>query len=271
MALTWLRSADEEFSRIVFETSLPKILEVILSVPGNWFGLAPSVLVGPLWIATVLESNEKSTALYAVTLVLSLAFLAAWYAFLQGNYTVMKFALVGKEGYLLATPCSVALCYGLIPDSRTFSIAIYPVFLWTPAVISCMILKKSVLRKRPCAKYTHLIDRKCFKVIPKLLAKVGADGSFPSIDAAIATAFAIPLATQQPVMAASFVILACFGRLYFLAHHAVDTIGGVLVTCIIHFVFSSLGLDMKELNWWHPLIGHICLLVYFFTSKGSTR
>jgi hypothetical protein len=271
MSLAWFKYVDEEISKNVFESSLPWVLEAILSMPGNWFGIAPVLLVGPLWVGAMV-GNGQSLALTAVTFALTLAFAVLWFSFLRWETPTMKKIICSKESFGLFPPLGILLCYLLIPDNEQFSMAIYPICVWIPSITTALCIKGQVLRHRPCAKYTHLIGRKHYQLIPKYLAKHAADGSFPSCDAAGVVAFALPMAAQRPDWASLLVSLACVGRLYFLAHHVGDTIIGCSLTLVIHVALTQSGFGMKDLQWWHPLLQQLIFGVFATTiGKNITK
>ena len=265
---------DEALSKPVFELTLPYFLEAALSVPGNWFGLAPTLLIGPLWVAA-LEGSETTNPLlfYLILAGSSLSFLIVWISFLRGNMDVFKHVLANKSLYLIGPSVTNGICYFLLTDQRDFSRAMYPALLWLPTTITFMHLKEASRRLRPCAKpkYQPLFERKHLDIIPRLLRKVGADSSFPSGDAAIGAIFAISLAESQPQVAVTILFLSCFGRMYFLAHHLFDTIVGVLTAVAFHSALTWIGWGKEDLliTWWHPLVAQLSLLIFLVISKPT--
>jgi membrane-associated phospholipid phosphatase len=130
---------DEWLSKPLFESSLPPWLEAVYTVPACFFGLIPSLAVGPLWIAHMAcysvrtravlkdesiskQQGDKIELLRDVTYALSILFLVAWGLFLNG-YTAATTKFLGKNlFYLMSYAGSIAfLFYTLLqpqaPDS----------------------------------------------------------------------------------------------------------------------------------------------------------
>ena len=259
---------DEKLSGIIFHTSLPAIIELFLSIPGACFGVTPGTPFASLCIACLVGHYENPMALHVVTVAVSIQVLAAWFSYVLGNSLSMEKLLFNLKLYMVFPPCAVFLCYCLIPDRQTFSKCVYPLTIFMPIVVSEYVLKTMVGRERPCEKYNNLWEKKYLIAIPKLLAKIGKNGSFPSTDASVAAAFAIPLAKEYPNVAIALVFLTCFGRVYFLAHYVLDTIAGIMITFFIDSLATNvIGLDMEELSWWHPLLSHFCGVFYFIVNN----
>jgi len=272
MASALTTNIDEKISKIFFEASLPPIFEVLLSIPGNWFGLAPFALAGPIFVASLTDTNGNRAVLRRTAAVLFMAYLALWCAFVRGNSFCTKQVLFNWKGYLIFPPCAVALNHFLIPDQKSFSRSVYPLFIYAPTLIVVLILKNTTLRMRPCAKYKHLHDRKYLSQIPRILSGDHQTGSFPSADTALSASFVIPIASEWPNLAATLVFLSCVGRLYFLAHHAFDTICGILVTILLHALSGWVGWGIEDLSWWQPLLSQCCLsLLFLVKMKNSPK
>jgi membrane-associated phospholipid phosphatase len=267
---------DENMSKTIFELTLPYLLECILSVPGNVFGMVPCVWIGPLLMMIVLDdSNEDgspspSWILTIVTCLLTLGYLVTWVKFLKGDERIKKSVLTTTNLYLAGPFFSTAICYTQTSDPQLFSLSIYPSVLWMLSLMLALMAKNTCLRERPCVKFPHLVEQKHFSVIPKLLAEVGAKGSFPSGDASGVVAFAIPLATRYPILAILMVLLACFGRMYFLAHHLLDTVAGCMISYAVHLSLTQFGTGMEHTLVWHPLVA-VTAFVVVLTMFGKLR
>ena len=261
---------DEDLSRPIFEMSLPPVLEYALSIPGNVFGMVPCLMVGPLWMMIVLNDDESSPSstfspLLVITCLLSLFYLGSWIEFNRGgNFKILKRTLTNTTMYLVAPFLTTAVCYAQASDDpRLLALSIYPSVMWTLSLAITLILKNSAQRDRPCVKFPELHERKNLVNVPKLLAgPAQAKASFPSGDATGVVCFALPLATIYPRVAGVMVLLACFGRMYFLAHHLLDTIAGCTIACCVHLILTqALGVGMENTQVWHPILSLVVLIV----------
>lgn len=341
-ALKRLEDLDERVSSAFFNSSLPPWLEAIYTVPACFFGMIPSLAVGPLWIA-ILAYDESATSTRAsspkqesvdtrhpaekivllklVTVALSILFLSAWGLYLRGYHAAVGKFLGRKVFYLVAYAGSVTfLMYTLLPpgannpvhDSvlvggatdeevavmlQISSLAFYYLLLWSTSVLLVLVLKRKTQRLRPCANKEiseRYMARKAFPSVARFLAKYQANESFPSGDAAVAAALAIPMTyisslgvtdpgeevssglfsfvythSWQSLLAYWIVILACTGRIYVLAHHVGDVMVGALVPYLLHLLFTSssastiLGLgNVYAVRWYHPVIANTVTTIY---------
>lgn len=292
--LAWCNQFDEAASRPLFELSLPRFVETVFTVPACFFGLTPSVVLGPIVLGVVgadtttgIQSDGKIDVLKSIIVTFSSVFLLAWTLFLRGNRSVLPSFLGKKVLYALAVPWSVGvLSWGVDSGdgesdahNQTFSLAIYSLWLWSWAVLAVLILKKWSMRPRPCLKYSRAFiqETKFFSAIPIMLSNTQGDESFPSGDATTAAAIAIPLAlidstTQLKLLGWSItstmfaaymvVFLACSGRVYFLAHHVMDVVVGALIPYLMHLVSTFIGLGVYNMQWWHPLVANIFVAAY---------
>jgi membrane-associated phospholipid phosphatase len=118
-ALKMLDTMDQQISSPLFELSLPAWLEALYTVPACFFGLIPSLAVGPLWVAhlaceSVLsrailkyesmtnQQRHKVALLKHVTFSLSIIFLLAWGLFLIG-YKSATTKFLGKNTYYMVS------------------------------------------------------------------------------------------------------------------------------------------------------------------------
>eukprot|EP00539_Tryblionella_compressa_P008012 CAMPEP_0178775540 /NCGR_PEP_ID=MMETSP0744-20121128/24249_1 /TAXON_ID=913974 /ORGANISM="Nitzschia punctata, Strain CCMP561" /LENGTH=361 /DNA_ID=CAMNT_0020432529 /DNA_START=34 /DNA_END=1119 /DNA_ORIENTATION=- len=258
------------------------------------------------------NSVEKAYwLLIAIAVVFSIVFLVAWAMFLRGVRTALTKFLGKKVLYLLAFPWNVAVLYftllqqtdfensshpqqndsqawtARLAMERTFSLALYSCYLWSPSILFVLIMKRWSQRYRPCAKTSPQWIRanKAFPDIALILAKAQANESFPSGDAATAAVFAIPLAHLSPpdshhggwnvavVTAWWMVLLACCGRVYVLAHHVSDVAVGATIPYLVHLISTSLlGVGVYDMQWWYPLASNVVVAAYAkLTSKDVQR
>lgn len=287
---------DKAISGYLFRLSLPTIVEAVYSVPANFFGLVPSLAIGPLWIALlaleddVLEwQNEKVLLLKSTTVLLTAVLVIAWALFQNGSMPLTKI-MARKHFYLVSIFFNIGLLsytlLGLPSDDlyaasskKAFSHAIYLLFLWPPSILVIVILKEYSQRPRPilvCKANDKdpWLTKKSFPNICHFLAKAQAMESFPSGDATSAAIFAIVLTNLSPrytTPATCLWLLACTGRMYFLAHHFLDVVVGSLLAGVIHVVASALGLGIYDMQWWHPLASTVFLAIYVQTIMKNKQ
>jgi hypothetical protein len=89
---TYCNEIDERLSKPIFELSLPTVLEAAFTtVPACFFGLIPSVVLGPIILGILgFGANESLTSeriwvVKSLVTILSVTFLIAWALFLRGN------------------------------------------------------------------------------------------------------------------------------------------------------------------------------------------
>jgi len=157
---------DKAISGYLFRLSLPTIVEAVYSVPANFFGLVPSLAIGPLWVALLAFEddihewqNGKILLLKSTTLLLTAVFLIAWALFQNGSMPLTKI-MARKHFYLIAIFFNIGLLSytlsGLPSDDphaassqKAYSHAIYLLFLWPPSILVIVILKEFSQRPRP--------------------------------------------------------------------------------------------------------------------------
>lgn len=221
--LVFLDRVDTAISKPLFELTLPTSVEALFTVPACFFGLIPTVFLGPIVLAILalshiadydafLEKDDDYDVLMilrTIAVLLATSFLVLWCLFLQGKRWPIAQLLGKKILYPVGFPWSIGILYfSLKPNShntidtqqqmrydKVLSLAIYSLYLWSWTVLTVLILKRWSKRLRPCAKYNRkwILDNKSFPVIPIMLSKTQADESFPSGDAASAAAVAIPM------------------------------------------------------------------------------
>lgn len=265
-----IEETDEEYSRPLFETSLPYIVELFFSIPANWFGISLILLVGPLWTGLILGPNfseELNVNLLVAAILATVPLLIAWGSFLvMGNMKIVRKLFIGIEVMTLFPLLSLAICHFLIKNPALLSTAIYPLWLWMSSVIVVMLAKRCALRTRPCvkSKFTKFIENKNFQVLPHALGRLSGNESFPSGDAAGGMAFALSIALGgRPDVGITIAVLVCAGRVYFLAHHVLDTVAGVLITLSVHVISGFLGITPTGMSLTCTLFMHVCFVVAF--------
>eukprot|EP00537_Pseudo-nitzschia_pungens_P017149 CAMPEP_0172405674 /NCGR_PEP_ID=MMETSP1061-20121228/67788_1 /TAXON_ID=37318 /ORGANISM="Pseudo-nitzschia pungens, Strain cf. pungens" /LENGTH=305 /DNA_ID=CAMNT_0013140961 /DNA_START=42 /DNA_END=956 /DNA_ORIENTATION=+ len=282
--LSRLDEIDKSLSSIIFQLSLPRMVEAIYSIPANFFGLIPSLGICPLWLAVLAledgvsswgqtelqKQHPKIILLKSVTVSLTIVFLVAWGLFQRGHMAALTKFLSKRHFYLVAIVFNVALLsYTLLhlpPDDpyavssrKAFSLSIYLLFLWPLTMLIIKIIKHSFRRVRPVAVDTSRsndrnlwLDRKAFPSMSDILAKYQPTESFPSGDAASAAIFAITLTNIAPrynMVAWTILFLACTGRMYILAHYLFDVVVGSMIAYLLHQVSSLVGLGINQMEW----------------------
>ena len=302
-----LDEIDKSISSFLFRLSLPPIVEAIYSVPANFFGLVPSLAIFPLWLAVLAledgvaaegktslwQQHSKIILLKSITVLLTIVFLVAWGLFQKGHKVALTKFLAKRHYYLVAILFNVALLSHTVlkipsddpyaaSSKKAFSLSIYLLFLWPPALLIILILKHSFRRVRPVVVDTTRscdrnlwLSRKAFPGISNLLATCQATESFPSGDATSAAIFAIALTNITPrynMAAWTILILVCTGRIYVLAHHFLDVVAGSIIAQIIFRISSYAGLGIDDMEWWYPLASTMFLAVYVLTQmKNRTK
>lgn len=265
-----IEETDEEYSKPLFETSLPYIVELFFSIPANWFGLSLILLVGPLWTGLLLGPNfseDLNVKLLVAATLATIPLLFAWGSFLlMGNMKLVKKIFIGIEVMTFFPLLSMAICHFLIKNPALFSAAIYPLWLWMGSVMVVLWAKRCSLRSRPCvkSKFTKFIRNKNFQILPEALGRLSGNESFPSGDAAGGTAFALSIALcGRPDVGITIAVLVCSGRVYFLAHHVLDTVAGVLITISVHLISGCMGFSPTAMSLGPTLVMHVCFLIAF--------
>lgn len=273
-----IEETDEEYSKPLFEVSLPYIVELFFSVPANWFGLSVILLVGPLWTGLLLGPNfseELNVNLLVAATLATLPFLFAWGSFLLlGDIKLVKKVFIGIEVMGIFPLLSMAICHFLIDNPAHFSAAIYPLWLWMASVMVVMLTKRCALRTRPCvkSKFTRFIENKNFQVLPQALGRLSGNESFPSGDAAGGMAFALSIALAgRPDVGITIALLVCAGRVYFLAHHVLDTVAGVLITVTVHLISGYVGFSQDGMSLGPALVMHVCFLIAFICFAWANK
>lgn len=272
-----VKNADEALSLPVFQLSLPKPVELLLSFPGNLLGPPAVQVVAPMWLFVLDPSNDDQrpnwllpTALGLTILLLVLPFLL----FLGGNLKMMSHVLFSHVSFAVSTLVGIAASYHLGPTPYASALGYHGIILYCLGCTIILPLKHNTRRLRPCVVFPRLIERKKLAIIPKLLAKASSFTSFPSGDAMGSAAWALPLMhlgyTQSALLVAS---LTAFGRMFFLAHHLGDTLAGIGVSVGFHLLLGVVpGLPaVGTAEWYHPLAAFATLVIASRFRKGDEK
>ena len=292
-------AVDVAWSEPLFYARLPHPwLEWVFSVPGNCFGPPIWQVLGPLWIFVWFQygqgdhgnTNTTSTILLflAATSCTMGLLVVPWMYFLRGHVWIIPKILYSHASFALSPLVGTLLCFALdkyihsnnsnnSSSEAAASLGYHLIVLYNVSCTVVLLLKHNVLRKRPCATsvyYKTCIPRKHYPIIPKVLAKGAPDMSFPSGDVMAATCLAtIVWHLQYTHTAMAIVLVAALGRMYFLAHHALDTVVGMMVALLVQG-FSAGGILLPRMGtaqWYHPLLALGGLTVASKFRKGDQK
>jgi membrane-associated phospholipid phosphatase len=301
---------DKRLSLPFFTTKVPFVVECLLSIPGNWFGLPPlTLMLAPSLTAIYFETNPNMAhgwkfLVYFVLLV----FLGVWALVFQGNKRAIRILYGPLLGGFVAPLLGVALLSWreLTFPSNGVQVGYFQVAAWALGVLPVAILKPLIGRQRPAywcqqendsvymADQHHSADSvlvlAAFQnkgILPKLFRRDGRS-SFPSGDTAGAMAVVYPLLRcgggSGQVLAMSCLILSCFGRMYFLAHHMGDVLAGIVVAVPCCWLLEYVVVLMRPMEreeqstasrqecpcraeWWHALSAVALLLSTVILSR----
>lgn len=245
----------------------------LLLVPWIFF------LRGHSWIFTRIFYSHAS---FVLSPLLGMAITQCYYmhysgAWLLSDNSTNNNNTDGAENQQSSRKTVAALCF-------------HSLLLYNACCIPVLFLKHGFRRTRPCGNAAicdAYMARKHFPIIPRTLARTGAKTSFPSGDVMAATCFALSLAhlpsaidsiddnqNQQQeenrylallALSIAIVVLAAFGRMYFLAHHLVDTIVGMLIPVGLHTLCLLLENNdvlptVGAAEWYHSLAAFLGLV-----------
>lgn len=206
-------------------------LELLLSLPGNAFGMAFMTVWGPAALAWVCSPPPPTNMTYTVALsnkiitlsisdvilcFLTFVFHSGWFALVWLERQSFAFAFVWSLPLFAMGPClGVALARVMTEtsiwvdksmhldaqSSQSWRVGAFYLEAWSCSMIVVLYLKHSAKRRRPVLlsgkekyeTYYKAVIRRQFPIIAQYLAK-DANSSFPSGDVAGAVSFAIPLA-----------------------------------------------------------------------------
>ena len=277
---------DKSLSLLVFTMSLGTTAEVLLSVPGTWFGLpTPAWGLAPLaitfysefahlpgtadYVPAQLLSAEAAASVQSglVTLglgsrasasfvALALVPTALWLA------THVRYLVKGRfiraytaTKYLMAPAMQVPILIAHHCDA-SFSTGAWFVIAWVVAETVGFVLKVSSARRRPrvspaIAQQLASVPRAFPEVQTMLMVGESTLESFPSGDTIGAAVFSAQLlAMGAPAWTAVFGLTTAFCRVYFHAHHVLDVAAGLVIGFATVRVLPAL-LPMHSTTAWH--------------------
>jgi len=246
---------DQRLSHPVFRLKLPDFWELLLSIPGAFMGF-PHAFFGPTPMALAIIASTDAVPKFLLLCVLGVG---SFYA-----------GLAGKVDFTKATKLLIFMMPGLcIAMSSKFSPeAAYLTkcsLICASLAVACSIpLKAMSDRQRPAAKWADE-KRRMPLLWPyiKAMCKGGQSReALPSSDAAVMAANCFLLCKFwhhpiAPFLATLLFFLACFGRMYFWAHHCFDVLSGGLLGVVV----TLSVLHFQWVSTWHFLMSFLVFLV----------
>ncbi|CAJ1945571.1 unnamed protein product [Cylindrotheca closterium] len=297
-----LDEVDKELSEPIFIARLPfYLLEFLLSLPGNWFGSCCfASLTLPSLVAIFVNggiSSEEWYPWYMLVGGLVLMNLTLWILLISP----IKSATSKRARILFYGPLTGALApiIGVIVlaisplPTMSRNMGYFQVCAWSIGVIPTACLKPLVARQRPASWILHnnhsnagderiqllqkAVQEKHINTLPRMFA-LDAYASFPSGDTAgaMSSMYALiflhhPSNPGVRLLGMIFVLLSCFGRMYWMAHHMLDVLMGVLLAylpcAILAGIFCNYDTGSCQMEWWVPLVGHFMLLLMVISTR----
>ncbi|EOD18461.1 hypothetical protein EMIHUDRAFT_196742 [Emiliania huxleyi CCMP1516] len=257
---------DKWLSRPAFRLRLGHFPELVFSVPACCFGYPLAAAPLALWLALLAGGSPSPTA-WALAAAATAAVLGLHLRLLLTHDAAAPAATAARAArsvysvpaILLTPPAAVAAAHVLGLPGRGAAHAYLT--LWYASIAPVLMAKRLARRRRPIASAD--VPPKALPAIRAILEH-DANASFPSGDAAGAMSFAYPAlrCAGLPAAAIGCLLLACFGRLYYGAHHLLDVAAGALLALLTSAAAELLLLPagLCAAAWWHPLVAQACVL-----------
>lgn len=257
--------------------------------------------VAPTLVACSLGGCQEAPAVpFAFAVLVGASLLFAW-AFVQASPKYMQL-LHSKPALLLGPMIGIALATHVASAApRARNGALVYLVLWNLSIVPVLTLKATAHRRRPVAcDEAHIgagaVEAAFTKALPAITRMHGSGDSnaaFPSGDAAGAAAFAYPLlrcaplwsgasaAWMVPALGCLLVALSMIGRMYFQAHHLMDTVCGAAFAFAVGVAYEAVttgafpgspAADEQDVcsttrSWWEPLAALGVLIVWATVAK----
>ncbi|KAL3930138.1 MAG: hypothetical protein SGBAC_011893 [Bacillariaceae sp.] len=300
-----LNEFDRRISEPIFAARLPfAFLEYLLSIPGNWFGSCsfasatlPSLL-GIFCDGGIAEWHPWHglvAGLIAFNLTIWTLLLSPKKSAISRRARIIFYGpLTGAVGPIIGV--TVLAMSPLSTMAK--NVGYFQICSWSIGVIPTACLKPLVSRQRPASwillkndattsddedrvnRLQKAAKEKHINTLPKLFT-LDANHSFPSGDTAGALSSMYTLIFLDHVYPSSsslgvrivgiiLVLLSCFGRMYWMAHHLLDVSVGVLAAYFPLVLLERMFCDERGCNmeWWVPLVGHFILLVTVIVTRA---
>lgn len=255
-----LDKLDKRLSTPIFRLRIGIVLEVLSSVPGCFFGMPAFHIASPV-LAALLCGGKPTTEAgpWLVFLACTGLLLSLWFA-AQASSPIDRrlFKILYSPISLIAAPAvGCSLLEVLLPsDANAKSAAYFHLVGWYLSIMWVLHLKARYPRRRPAVCEDIRDYSKSLSNIVAMLRSGDPGAAFPSGDVAGSVTFAYPVlrcwsvaaagaAASSPALpgaAIACVLLSAFGRMYFLAHHALDvTVGALLAASVCAAVDVTLS------------------------------
>ena len=292
---------DKRLSTPLFKLQIGLVGEMLLSVPGCFFGMPAFHVVAPSLVACARGGCAASNPLHiAAASFVGLLLLAAWFH-AQAPARLARLKLLYMPPALLACPVvGMLLAHALATsDPPALAAAAFYLVLWNVTLMPILALKLLGRRRRPVAcDVAHIgqdvvqaADGKALPNICTMLRHGDANAAFPSGDVAGAVAFGYAIARcagdatallpalGAGLLAVSCVALSATGRMYYQAHHLLDvSCGGIISLGTCALTDAALGAFAPAVNgggkcvattaWWHP-VAALAALIVFAKATGT--
>lgn len=283
--LKWLDEKDKSYSRPIFLSRLPWSMELVLSVPGNCFGVPfHSTVVIPNITVFFFSRNETNSWLWKLLVFsASLVSLLVSWGVLSGVKIANKFSYNPKFGVITPLIGLTLLSladneFGMENYQSAKRLGYFQITCWCLATTPIIILKIICTRKRPIVNLSRkhkgsILDpdgsdgfqnpAKHFYVLLSLFLR-DPNGSFPSGDASGAMALMYPLllygTKENRALATTMIAMSCIGRIYWMAHHISDVFVGVLISFITCRSFEKIlgSSPQLEVQASYKVLPHDC-------------
>eukprot|EP00929_Paragymnodinium_shiwhaense_P120229 TRINITY_DN92145_c0_g1_i1.p1 TRINITY_DN92145_c0_g1~~TRINITY_DN92145_c0_g1_i1.p1 ORF type:complete len:298 (-),score=42.72 TRINITY_DN92145_c0_g1_i1:210-1103(-) len=256
---------DKRCSSPMFTCTLPGPIEVLLTIPGAWFGcpLYATCLV-PLLVAAAAPGSPQSLQLFVAPV--SVAGLCYWLRLCQesastGHGLMKAYTCCGKLALLLLSNTAIAMTQWLGHEESAEAAATY-LSSWLCSQLLIEVLKGLAWRRRPIAALPELakVPRTVGDFRDLVSQPSQAYLSLPSGDAAGGAIFATTMmaAAPAPLRLVGVVTggLSSVGRMYFQCHHLLDVLCGDAIGCAVTLLLRRLCAP----SWLHVVFSQLLLI-----------
>lgn len=259
---------DKHLSRPIFHMVLPPGLEVVLTVPGGWFG-CPIYTLGILPVLVAAAGTQAANFRHIIAGPLLVGGVCLWLRLCWESWSVgrgiSKAHRLDKKWIVVLPHVAVAVAARGSKESSTAA-ALY-ICSWHATQLIVELTRGLTQRTRPTwALADELAQVK--RAMPEMLALGPSQEhrSFPSGDAAGGATFASSLMIVEPRLrrlATLVLLLTGAGRVYFHAHHVLDVVVGQVLGMTVTFVLSNCG----RLDWRHIVFAQLVTLLLWLQAQ----
>ena len=265
--LSWLAEFDKILSRPLFQAQVFYPVELLWSIPGNFFGIPFfSCLIAPCCI-TLLESKHRPVWLVLTVCMLFFSMINLWWGVLGGNAKATRI-FYGPVLGALSAPAGVFLLNNCSSEHMNNSSGYFCIAAWCLSVLPVAILKPWIARARPILYEGH--NDKHLTTLLSILLK-DSHASFPSGDAAGAVAAAYSLIKNEKYAkwAIACMVTTLAGRVYWKAHSVGDVLVGAwlaLIACRLLEAIVDGGFE-----WHHAFASWSTLIMVVIVSRWRSK